>query len=122
MRYVLGEMTWPQVKELVRPDTVVVVPVGAIEQDGGKYVLQTNELTLQAAEAVTVRIRSADLNGQTVRVETGETDYGTLRFPLVGRHQAENLATAVATVETLGDLGVRKPIHHQRQDFQFPFR
>jgi len=26
----------------------------AIEQDGGKYVLQTNELTLQAAEAVTV--------------------------------------------------------------------
>jgi dihydrofolate synthase/folylpolyglutamate synthase len=39
-----------------------------------------------------------DLTGQTVGVETARRHYG-VRFPLLGRHQAENAAAAIAAIE-----------------------
>ena len=51
---------------------------------------------------------SADLKGQTIVLSGRETNY-RLWTPLVGDHQIENVATAVATVEVLRDRGFSVP-------------
>lgn len=56
-----------------------------------------------AADQVTVQVTRVDLSGQTVQVETAGGDYGTVHLPLLGPHQARNLATAVLAVDTLRD-------------------
>lgn len=58
-----------------------------------------------APDGVSVTLKSADISGQKVTVETGSASYGTLRLPMVGGHQLENLATAVAALETFGQCG-----------------
>jgi len=58
----------------------------------------------EAGESVTIAVRSAGLSGQKVHVETASTSYGLVRFPLLGAHQVENLATAVAALEVLRDV------------------
>ncbi len=59
---------------------------------------------IAAEEAVTVRVRRATLDGQNLQVETASTHYGPLLFPLLGRYQLENVATAVAALEYLGEI------------------
>jgi dihydrofolate synthase/folylpolyglutamate synthase len=54
-----------------------------------------------AAESVTVRRVSQSLSGQKVAITSGNTDYGTMTLALLGKHQLENVALAVATIETL---------------------
>jgi len=62
------------------------------------------------SESVSVRVVSEELTGQTVDAETGDATYGKIRLPLAGRHQASNLATALATVEAVGHvLGMKFP-------------
>ncbi len=39
--------------------------------------------------------------GQTVSMELWGTDYSEIRIPMVGRHQADNLKTALAVIEIL---------------------
>ena len=56
-----------------------------------------------AAETVSIKIVSAGWSGQKVRIETQAASYGGVDFPLVGEHQVENLATAVAAAEALAD-------------------
>jgi dihydrofolate synthase / folylpolyglutamate synthase len=58
-----------------------------------------------APEHAGVRMISMNLSGQKVSVDTAETSYGTLKFPLIGRHQWDNLATAVTAVEIYGQYG-----------------
>ena len=53
---------------------------------------------------MTVEVREHDLSGQTVRIETGSRAYDAW-LPLLGAHQAENAAVAVAAVEAM-DLDV----------------
>lgn len=55
-------------------------------------------------EAVNVRSPRATLDGQSVQVETAEAVYGPLILPLLGAHQLENAATAIAALEYLGGL------------------
>lgn len=63
-----------------------------------------------SAEAVSVRRVSEDLSGQKVQLETESRSYGTLRLPLLGRHQLENLATAAAVVDVLAEpCGIELP-------------
>lgn len=58
-------------------------------------------------DAVSVLCRKTSLSGQNVSVESADAGYGAMRLPLLGEHQMENLATAVAAVETFaGRLGV----------------
>jgi dihydrofolate synthase/folylpolyglutamate synthase len=57
---------------------------------------------VDAAETVAVRRLSQDLTGQKVAMTSGDTDYGTAKLSLLGRHQLENISLAVATIETLG--------------------
>lgn len=59
-----------------------------------------------ALERVSVRVTGESLGGQKVGVEGDAVSYGTMRLPLVGRHQAGNLATAVAAIEVAVDCGL----------------
>ena len=56
-------------------------------------------------QAVAVRRVSQSLTGQKVGVGSAARDYGTVAMSLLGRHQLENIATAVATIETVVTAG-----------------
>ena len=75
------------------PDEALAVVAEAARRAGSPFV--------DVREAVTVRRVSGDLAGQKVAVSSAERDYGTLRTPLAAAYQLENIATAVATLETL---------------------
>ena len=65
---------------------------------------------VRAPEACAVRRVSGDLRGQRLAVETPGESYGTVRTRLAASYQVENVATAVAAVETFGRaLGVTIP-------------
>ena len=59
-------------------------------------------------DAVTWRGEQADINGQTFTVRGRRGEY-RLRTPLLGRHQLENAATAVAALESLQERGYALP-------------
>jgi len=56
------------------------------------------------AATVGISVRKRGLEGQRVICESPSAAYGTLHLPLVGDHQGENLATAVATLEVLSEM------------------
>jgi len=56
---------------------------------------------VDAEQTVTARICSESLKGQTLAIETEGDSYGRVRLPVAGRHQVENVVTAVAAAETL---------------------
>ncbi len=58
---------------------------------------------ISAPEAVRVRRVEGSLEGQVLAIESSSQDYGRVRLPLLGRHQWENCATAVAALETFAD-------------------
>ncbi|MFA5043369.1 MAG: folylpolyglutamate synthase/dihydrofolate synthase family protein [Kiritimatiellia bacterium] len=58
---------------------------------------------IQAGDVVAVKRKSQNLDGQQVGVESDNTSYGSLRCPLIGRHQLENMGIAVAALEVLRD-------------------
>ena len=55
---------------------------------------------------ISARIISHDPRGLTLAVQGVRGSYEELRLPLLGRHQAENAAVAVAAMELLSDTGV----------------
>jgi len=57
---------------------------------------------------VAVRLEEASLSGVHAVIDGTGGRYD-VRIPLIGRHQAQNAATAIAAVEALGDLGVPVP-------------
>jgi len=57
-----------------------------------------------ADEVIAVQKLHGSLDGQKLALESSGNSYGAVSFPLVGPHQLENLATAVAAVERLFDL------------------
>jgi dihydrofolate synthase / folylpolyglutamate synthase len=68
-----------------------------------------------AAERVSATVRSEDLTGQKVSVESGGRSYGTVALPLAGPHQVGNLATAVAALEVAEESGVPVPVEAVRR-------
>jgi len=62
---------------------------------------------VKAWERVTVGRISGNLRTQKISLESAYDDYGTVNMKLAASYQLENIATAVATVETLQEvLGV----------------
>ena len=59
---------------------------------------------VRVGHEVTVELRDHDLGGQSFRIETAARSY-EVRLPLLGAHQAENAAVAVAAVEAF-DMGL----------------
>lgn len=54
-----------------------------------------------APETVAVRRMSQDIRGQKIALETASGAWPPARLPLIGRHQLENVAVAVAALEAL---------------------
>lgn len=57
---------------------------------------------------VAVRLEDASLSGVHAVIDSAGGRYD-VRLPLVGRHQAQNAATAIAAVEALGTVGITVP-------------
>ena len=55
-------------------------------------------------EAVSVRRMAQSWDGQKVKIETANASYPPVTVPLLGTHQLENIALAVAALELLSDL------------------
>jgi dihydrofolate synthase / folylpolyglutamate synthase len=60
---------------------------------------------VHAPEQMTVGLVAEDVDGMRVRLESANATYGRCRLPLTGRHQMDNLATAVCAVEVLPAWG-----------------
>ena len=54
-----------------------------------------------AEDSIAVRRVAQDLNGQKVSISGGDVNYGPVVLKLLGKHQLENCATAMATLEAL---------------------
>lgn len=63
---------------------------------------------VDVTEAVAVRRVSQDLSGQKLSITSGDVDYGTVVIKLLGKHQLENVATVIATLETLAECSPLK--------------
>ncbi|MEI8139308.1 MAG: folylpolyglutamate synthase/dihydrofolate synthase family protein [bacterium] len=63
---------------------------------------------VEVEDAVAVRRVSQNLMGQKVAITSGDIDYGTVPIKLLGKHQLENVATVVATLEVLADCSPLK--------------
>jgi dihydrofolate synthase/folylpolyglutamate synthase len=87
---------------IIKPGVPVVM--GAMDPAARSVVMEAAESreapAIEANEWVTVRLLDRDLGGQRIEMETPEGVYGPLTLPLLGDHQLENAATAVAAVET----------------------
>ncbi len=60
---------------------------------------------LHANQSVRIERLSQDGSGQKIRIETDERTCRPFRFPLLGRHQLENCALAVAALEAIQAMG-----------------
>ena len=63
---------------------------------------------VDVTEAVAVRRVSQDPSGQKLSITSGDVDYGTVVIKLLGKHQLENVATVIATLETLAECSPLK--------------
>ncbi len=68
-----------------------------------KVASEQSSLFIDAAEKVSVRRKSLSLEGQKIHVESTSESYGTITVPLIGDHQLENCATAVAAAELVDE-------------------
>ena len=88
---------------IIKPGRPVVC--GAMPEEARAVIRRTASERhcpfLDAAEEIGVAIASTSLEGLTVRVTTPSRELGKVRVPLAGTFQAENIATAVATIETV---------------------
>ncbi len=88
---------------IVKPGRPVVC--GAMPDEARAVIRQAATahdcVWVDAAEEVNVTATVAALDGLTVRIATSSHDLGKVRTPLVGAYQIENIATAVAALETV---------------------
>ncbi len=106
----------PDVRSIAFEKSGIVKPgvpvVSGVEDDEARAVIaaaarERGAPLIEAAVAVSVAVKSADLGGQRLRVETQAASYGAVHIPLAGEHQARNLAVAVALCECAADaLGI----------------
>jgi dihydrofolate synthase/folylpolyglutamate synthase len=80
------------------------VVCGKLDEEGqaviGRIARSTGSPVIDAAEWISVRRVSQSIAGQKIKMTSCETDYPPLLLPLLGEHQLENCATAVAALET----------------------
>lgn len=93
---------------IIKPGVPVVF--GAMPEEASAVLLrrakEAGASALAAAGYASVRRMKQGLDGQRLKIETLQTAYPPVLLPLLGDHQLENTATAVAALETLaGRLG-----------------
>jgi len=77
--------------------------------DGARAVIRRVSMERQAPftaaeEVVDVAVKSQGLDGLKMVVDSPGCDYGAMRLPLAGSFQVENVATAIATLETVAAI------------------
>ncbi|MCK5528266.1 MAG: bifunctional folylpolyglutamate synthase/dihydrofolate synthase [Kiritimatiellae bacterium] len=84
------------------------VVVGAMDDEALDLIKRTakerGSPCLDSAEHASIRSKSTDLTGQKITIDTNSYSYGTVKFPLLGKFQLENLATAISVIDTLRDV------------------
>ena len=85
----------PVVMNVDQPEAARVIARKAYLQDARLY----------AVSDIPVRIQEESLEGSTVNMELFGTDYSDVRISMAGRHQTENLKTALAALEILRKKG-----------------
>lgn len=90
---------------IIKQDRPVVI--GAMDEEALDVIKRTakerGSLCLNSVEHASIRSKSTDLTGQKVTIDTNSYSYGTVKFPLLGKFQLENLATAISVIDTLRD-------------------
>jgi len=91
---------------IIKPGRPVVCGAqeGEVKRFISAHAAEKGCAVTHADEAVGIQRQSISYDGQKVHVESQGNSYGAIRFPLVGSHQLENLATAVATAEVFFDM------------------
>lgn len=88
------------------PVVCAVMPDEALEVVA-KAASERNAHIRNVSDTVSVQRVSGSVREQKVRVSSSYQDYGTILMKLAASYQVENVATAVAAIEALGDvLGV----------------
>ena len=91
---------------IVKPGRPVVT--GAMEEEALDVIAavarQQGAPWIRGDECVTVAARKTGFDGIEATVATSQRDLGKVRTQLTGHFQLENLATAVAAVETFGQV------------------
>ena len=92
---------------IIKPNCPVIC---AAQEDAAMEVLirtarERRAPLIQASSLVSVQRRKNDWSGQTIKIETESASYPPIRLPLLGRHQLDNTATAVAALQCLQDAG-----------------
>jgi creatinine amidohydrolase len=104
VKVLLADMTWPEVRERIRPNAVAVVPVAATEQHGPHLPLETDtrlvtEFARRAAERVAATIPIVVTPTQAIGFSAHHLDFpGTLSL---------SMPTYVAVLVELGDCLIR---------------
>ena len=96
---------------IIKPGRPVIC--GAMPDDARAairaYATQQRSMFIDAQDTVSVAASKHALDGQTLKIETQEMSLPTLRLPLAGAFQAENVATAVAALEAVTRCGLPIP-------------
>lgn len=93
---------------IIKPGSVVVTSPQAPEAAKilERVCQEKGAKLVKVGEDITWQKRSHSLSGQRLRVRSTSNDY-EFAIPLLGEHQLENAAAAVAAIEVLVSLGVR---------------
>lgn len=84
-----------------------------------------NSSVSRSPDTISYRFVNGGIKGMTFDLYTPKTDYPGLQIGLMGRHQLDNAATAVAVVEPLGNSGVnlsREAIYKGLKGARWPGR
>jgi dihydrofolate synthase / folylpolyglutamate synthase len=92
---------------IIKPGVPVVCGTlqAAVEPVVWAEAKQQRAPLLRADQMVRIQRLQQDWDGQKIRIETDERTLRPLLLPLIGRHQLENAAIAVAALETLQATG-----------------
>lgn len=84
------------------------VVYGAMPAEAVRVIRETAENAqspaVDAARSAGVRVLTRSLLEQKVAAETAERSYGIVHLPLIGDHQAENLALVLASLDVLAGV------------------
>ena len=93
---------------IIKPGRPVVC--GAMPDEAAALIRKTAESMkspwINVADTIAVRRVAQDLKGQKVSITGSDVNYGSVTLTLLGRHQLENCATAVAVLEALIPCGL----------------
>lgn len=84
------------------------VVVGAMDDEAfdviQKIAVDKGCLCVDSSENIVINRNSTDLTGQKVTITTNSCSYESVKFPLLGKFQLENLATAMSVIDVLRDV------------------